>query len=734
MRKNLFWVIWMTLPLFLVQAQPAATKSETISLEDIWLRYAYFPEFPNEFRWMNDDRYYSVLEPEGDNQVIARYSVEDDSKDRLILSLADVDFGEDGNTPEIKSYAFSADETRILLISNRTSIYRHSSKETCHVWDSEAKKLSSIHNGEQISNAAFSPDGKRLAFVYKNNLYMHDLATGKETAITSDGKTNEVINGATDWVYEEEFSFAPAFFWSPDSRRIAFYKFNESRVKQFTMPIYGSLYPELYEFKYPKAGEENAIVNIFMYDTETAKTVQAETGSETDQYIPRITWAHNPIELGIMRMNRLQNKLDVLLADPETGKTRTLLTEKTDTYIEVTDDKWQFLNSTGELIWMSEETGYNHVYRYDRQGKLVNAVTHGSFDVSGIVSIDEENELLYYMSTEVSPLERHLYSVQLDGKKKKQLTDEPGKHEVEFSTANSYFVDSYSTATHPGKTVLSNSKGKPVRQLIDNENLAKKLDKLAMKAPEFFSFRTAHDVELNGWMIKPPDFDENKEYPVLMYVYGGPGSQTVSNEWGYFNYMWYQMLAQQGYIIVSVDNRGTGGRGRDFRAVTYADLGKYETIDQIDAARYLGELDYVDEDRIGIWGWSYGGYMTSLCLTKGEGVFKMGIAVAPVTNWRFYDTIYTERYLKRPQENAAGYDDNSPINFADKLQGSYLVVHGGADDNVHLQNTMEWVNALVRANKQFDMFIYPNKNHSIAGGVTRYHLYKKMTDFIQENL
>ncbi|MEM8892243.1 MAG: prolyl oligopeptidase family serine peptidase, partial [Bacteroidota bacterium] len=421
--------------------------------------------------------------------------------------------------------------------------------------------------------------------------------------------------------------------------------------------------------------------------------------------------------------------------DTEDKKTHTVLTEVSDTYVrEATDDKWHFLSEDKGFLWLSEIDGYQHIYHKASDGSAIAQLTKGEFEVEEILGVDEENELIYFLSTEVSPFERHLYSINFKGKKKKKLTDTAGKHSITVSSALNYFVDSYSTQTKPGVTRLVNNKGESLKTLVDNATLEQRLSKLDIKAPEFFSFTTTEDIDLNGWMIKPTSFDPAKKYPVLMFVYGGPRSQEVLNEWGSFNYLWYQMLAQQGYIIACVDGRGTGARGRDFATVTYGELGKYETIDQIEAAKYLGDQAYIDADRIGIWGWSYGGYMTALCMTKGNGIFKSGISVAPVTNWRFYDTIYTERYLKTPQLNPSGYDQNSPINFANQLQGKLLLVHGTGDDNVHVQNSMEMINALVASNKQFDLFFYPNRNHGIYGGYTRYHLYKKMTDFVLENL
>ncbi len=714
--------------LALVCFQMLGLAAQQIGLDNIWLRFDYYPQSPSNFRWMKNDQFYSVQEKGG----IARYDIESGKKVDDVLKYDQLDLGK-FSPKDIQSYSFNQDESMVLLTAQSESIYRRSSKEIVFVVRLADLDIQTLHEGQKVSNATISPDGNMVGFCYENNLYLHDLSNGEETQISFDGKWNQLIYGSTDWVYEEELSFAKAFAFSPDGKHLAYYRFDEGHVKQFTMPFYGSLYPDLYEFKYPKAGEQNSFVTIHSYDLTSKKHTQMDIGAETDQYIARIKWVGDET-LGIMRLNRLQNQCDVLFANALSGESEAILTEKAEAYVEVSSDKWHFLQDSEDFLWVSEQDGYNHVYRYNRQGERVAQLTSGEFDVTDIVGVDEANEKLYFLSSETSPLERQLYVVGLNGKKKKQLTEEAGMHSVSASSAFNYFTDSYSSTTEPGITRLLDAKGKTVKVLEENKKLKAKLDKLDIAPPEFFDFATEDGTTLNGWMIKPTDFDPNKEYPVLMFVYGGPGSQTVKNEFGNFNYMWYQMLAQNGYLVVSVDNRGTGARGRDFRTATYPELGKYETQDQISAAKYLASQSYIDGDRIGIWGWSYGGYMTSLCMTKGGGLFKMGIAVAPVTSWRFYDTVYTERYLKTPQLNASGYDENSPLNFADQWQGKYLIVHGTGDDNVHYQNSMEMVTALVNANKQFDSFFYPNKNHGIYGGYTRYHLYKKMTDYILTNL
>jgi dipeptidyl-peptidase-4 len=712
----------------LVQAQGG---QKNIALEDIWLKYKYVPEYPSGFNWMKDDNFYTELEA----GKIEKYGIKDQSKVATILDISTLKDPSTNEALEIEAYSFSGDESKVLLQSKVEPIYRHSTKEVCYVWDSKSGKVYRLHEGKPVSNATFSPDGNSIAYVGDNNLYAYTFTNNKESTLSTDGAWGSVINGGTDWVYEEEFSFAKAFCWSPDSKRIAFYRFDEADVREFQMAIYGDLYPEQYKFKYPKAGEANAKVEIHIYELTSGQKLKADIGTEVDQYIPRIVWTESPTKLAIMRMNRLQNQLDVLLVDALSGKSTVILTEKEATYIEQPSDlTWHFLKNGKEFLWQSEADGHNHIYLYDLEGKLKKQVTKGDFDVVEFCALDEQRGLIYYLSSADGPAEKQLYSVSIDGKKTTRLTQQPGIHGPAFSSNNSYYLDIYSTIDTPPYAALYDYKGAEVKKLKDNEALKARLAELNISKPEFMKIKTADGVELNAWMIKPANFDAKTKYPVLMHVYGGPGSQTVKNEFGGFNYIWHQMLAQQGYIVVSVDNRGTGGRGEEFKKCTYGQLGKLEAEDQIEAARYLGTLDYVNKDRIGIWGWSFGGYMTSLCLAKGGGVFKMGIAVAPVTNWRFYDTIYTERYLKTPQLNAGGYDDNSPIQFAKQMKGKYLLVHGTADDNVHFQNSMDWCNALVAANIPFDMAFYPNKNHGIFGGATRFHLYNKMTQFVLANL
>lgn len=719
----LFCIAAALLPL---SAQRLAKSA--ISLEDIWTRYSFFPESPESFRWMKDDNHYATLE-EGK---LTQFHILDESKSRVLLDLAALPL-QGIKAADVSDYAFSPDEKRILLIANRKPVYRRSSLEWCGVYTPATRSLQVLQDGQPISNASFSPDGSKIAYTFQNDLYLSDLESGESLRVSSDGKHNEIINGSTDWVYEEEFSFVRAFEWSPDGQYLAYLRFDERAVKEFRLERYQGNYPQLYSFKYPKAGEDNAIVSAHIFNLKSGKTIQVDTGTESDQYLLRLNWS--PVgKLGLIRLNRLQNRAELLLADPQSGESNLLLVESADTYVDIEMLYWKFTGEQGDFYWSSERDGYHHLYRYNADATKVQQVTRGPWEISEIAGIYEAKGLIYFISPEVSPSERHLYSIRTDGTDKRRLSPEAGKHSVEFSSGLRYYVDTYSTLTSPPLSRLRSADGKVLKVLVDNEALRAYTSTLRLSAPEFFSFDNSEGVKLNGFMIKPPDFKRNKRYPVLMYCYGGPGSQTVENEWNPGDYFWFQMLAQRGYIVVSVDGRGTGARGAEFRKATYANMGHLECTDQIETARWLQRQSYVDPARIGIWGWSFGGYLSALSLLKGADIFKCGIAVAPVTNWRLYDTIYTERYLKKPQDNAKGYDENSPIQFAQNLKAPLLLVHGAADDNVHLQNTLMFADALVRANKQFEMQIYPNRNHGIYGGNTRFHLYTRMTNFLLENL
>ncbi|NOY36576.1 MAG: S9 family peptidase [Chlorobi bacterium] len=696
-----------------------------ITLEDIFREGTFKTTSIYGLRSMNDGEHYTTSDS---GKYVIKFRYKTGNAVDTVFNLDKI-----GTPPftGFSAYAFSPEEHFILFTTGRERIYRRSYIADFYIYEIATGKLTKLSENGKLTLPDFSPDEKFIAFVRNNNLFLFNMKTKHEKQLTDDGKFNHIINGTTDWVYEEEFSLTKGFYWSPDSRRLAYYRFDESRVKLFNMTRYDrKLYPENYAFKYPKAGEENSIVEIFVYDLASGRKSKMDTGEEDDQYIPAIQWTKN--KLAVIRMNRLQNRVDILLADPVSGETSVLYTENNKKYIEeLAGNYLTFLDNGKHFVINSEMDGFNHLYLFDMTGRMVKQLTSGQWDVDRLVGIDQKKGKVYYTSSEESPLQRALYVVGLDGKNKRKLSAKSGTNRAVFSATYKYYINYFSSATQPLLVTLHTSGGKGIRVLAENSDVLEKAGKTGVGSKEFFQFTTTEGVTLNGYMIKPPGFDPHKKYPVFMYVYGGPGSQTVLDRW---SFGWNELIAQRGYIVVSVDNRGTGARGEAFKKITYGELGKYETADQIEAARYLGNLPFVDASRIGIFGWSYGGFMAASCLFKGHDVFKMGIAVAPVTSWRFYDTIYTERYMGLPQDNAEGYDDNSPINFADMLEGKFLLIHGTADDNVHFQNSIELINALIEAEKAFDMKIYPDKAHGISGRNYHFHVYKSMTDFIMENL
>ena len=632
----------------------------------------------------------------------------------------------------IDSYAFSNDEKQLLIANSSNQIYRHSFTADYFLFDIASKKLTKIL--EQVQEPTFSPDGTKIAFAKENNLFVYDILSKEVNQITNDGKKNAIINGITDWVYEEEFAFVRAFDWSADSKKIAFIRFDESQVPEFSMDIYKkNLYPTAETFKYPKAGEKNATVSLHIFDLVSKNIKNVNLNNYNDFYIARLKWTNDANILSAQVLNRHQDNLDLLFIDGNLASSKVVLNEKDKAYVDVTDNL-TFLKDNS-FIWTSEKDGWNHIYLYDKTGKLKNQITKGNWEVTAYYGFDEKTKSIYYQSTENGSIVRDVYKISLDGKKKTKLSKNIGTNEATFSPNFSLFINKFSSSTVPTTYTLNNSiDGQQVQSIVENSSLLEKLKKYNLPSKEFFELTTEKGHKLNAWMIKPKDFDASKKYPVFMYQYSGPGSQEVANKWFNANDYWFMMLTQQGYIVACVDGRGTGFKGAAFKKCTQKELGKYEVEDQIDAAKVIGNYPYVDKTRIGIFGWSFGGFMASNCIMKGADVFKTAIAVAPVTNWRFYDSIYTERYMQTPQENASGYDDNSPINHVSKLKGNFLLIHGTADDNVHVQNSMQMIEALVQANKQFDWAIYPDKNHGIYGGYTRIQLYNKMTNFIKEKL
>ena len=699
------------------------SQSKQINLEDIWENYKFYYKSYRGLNSMNNGEFYTQIKNSEEGQEIIKYSFK--NGERIVRIFKSSDF----KIKRINSYSLSDDDRLMLLATETESIYRYSRKAIYYVFNIQNNKLKKLSENK-IRYPTFSPDGSKVAYVYENNLFIKDITNGKETQITNDGKKNQIINGASDWVYEEEFKLVRGFEWSSDSRTIAYYKFDESHVKEFSMDKFnGSLYPSQEVFKYPKAGEANSTVNILLYSLDSKEKTLIYT-EEDYEYIPRIKWSKDPHILTMIGLNRHQNKLDFILVNSKDGSNNILFSEKDKYYIDIHDNLTFLPNNF--FIWTSEKKGYNHIFLKGLDGSE-EQITSGSWEVTSFKGLDSDKMQIFFTSTEDGSINRSLYVLDLETGKRKKLSTQIGSNSAKFSKGLKYYINTFSDADTPPVFTLHKADGTLIKTIEDNTEFKNKLKDYDLSKKEFLTIYT-DNADLNAWIIKPPNFDKNKKHPLFMFLYGGPGSQQVLNKYGSSNFYWYQMLAQKGFIVACVDNRGTGGKGSEFKKMTYKELGKYETIDQIDAAKYFGNLEYIDKERIGIQGWSYGGYMSSLAITKGAETFKLAVAIAPVTNWRYYDNIYTERYMQTPQENASGYDDNSPINHVEKLKGKYLLIHGTADDNVHVQNTYEMTSALVRANKQFDLFVYPDKNHGIYGKNTRYHLYKKITNFILENL
>ena len=714
--------------LMMMAASVATSQKKNITLEEIWSG-KFSQQHLQSLQSLNNGVEYVVLDhdPDSGNSSVDVYSYKTGKKTRTLVDTKNLE-----GLKSFQNFSLSQDESKMLLATDPQPIYRRSSKSIFYIFDINSKKLTKLSD-KKIQEPTFSPDNSKIAYVFNNNIYVYDVVENSEKQITKDGKINSIINGVTDWVYEEELGFVKAFEWNNKGDRIAFLRFDESKVPEFSMDIFGSdLYPNHQVFKYPKAGEANSDVSLHMYDVATEATQEIDLGDYSDFYIPRIKWTNKDYILSAQVLNRHQDQLDLIFVNAEDHSTKVVLTEKDEAYVDVTDNL-TFLEDNS-FIWTSERDGYNHIYLYAENGKLKNQVTKGNWEVTNYYGYDKKSNRLFYQSTENGSVNRDVYSIKTNGKGKKRLTEKTGTNNADFSTDFTYFINAFTNVETPMQYTLHLAKnGKLVREIKNNDELLE-LEKPYHFSPKQLSTLPVNGNELNMWIIKPSDFDESKKYPLLMFQYSGPGSQSVSNSYFNTNDYWYQLLANQGYIIACVDGRGTGFKGAEFKKVTQNELGKYELEDQIAAAKKLGELDYIDADRIGIWGWSFGGFMASNAILKGNDIFTMAIAVAPVTSWRFYDTIYTERFMTTPQENASGYDENSPINHVDKLKGDFLIVHGGGDDNVHLQNTMRMVEALIQANKQFDWAIYPDKNHGIFGGNTRLHLYTKMTNFIKEHL
>ena len=710
---------------FIAVTSLASAQKKAIALEEIW-NGTFRTERMNSLNSMNGDFYtLQNFNRETGSTTVDKFSYATLEKVETIVDSKDLE-----NLKYFESYSFNNNETKLILGVDTEPIYRRSSLGIFYVYDIASKSLQLIDE-DKIQEPTFSPDSKKVAYAKNNNLFIKNLESNEVIQITNDGLKNSIINGICDWVYEEEFGFVKAFEWSNDSSTIAFLRFDESEVPTYSMDITGKeLYPTQQVFKYPKAGEKNAVVTLHLFNVDKKTTSKINLGDY--EYIPRIKWTNDANILCATTLNRHQNNLNLYFVHATDASAKIILNETDKAYIDI-QDNLTFLEDNS-FIWTSEKDGFNHIYYYDEQGNLKNQITKGNWEVTKFYGVNEKTKTIYYQSVEDGSINRTIYSIKLNGKDKKRLTNASGTNSASFSKNFAYFINTFSDANTPPIYTLHNGNGKLLKEVLNNNTLSKQLEGYKLAKKEFFTLKTATG-DFNAWMLKPTNFDVNKEYPLFMTQYSGPGSQSVSNSWNGSNDYWYQHLANEGYIIVCVDGRGTGFKGAEFKKVTYKELGKYEVIDQIESAKELGKRSYINQNEIGIWGWSYGGFMSSNCLLKGNDVFKMAIAVAPVTSWRFYDSIYTERYMQTPQENPSGYDENSPLNYANLLKGKYLLVHGSGDDNVHVQNTMRFSNALIEANKPFDHAIYPDRTHSIYRGKnTRLHLYNKMTSFIKENL
>ena len=719
--KIIFKVLFIAL--FLQQA-----VAQNLTVERIWRNYEFSAKGASAYQMLNDGSHFVEWSEAGD---LVKGSLSSETLKTEILISKSALIWEDKQI-EVAGFEFNSNEQKVLLWTAPKAIYRRSFEAFYFLYDLNTKKLEALDADHAPQTLAeYSPDGKKVSFIHGNDIFIKELASGKVSKVTADGKRNKIINGTTDWVYEEEFAITKAYGWSPDSKYLAFLKFDEREVPEFQMAMYGELYPEQYRYKYPKAGEVNSKVTLNMLDVKSAKIQKIDLGAY--EYIPRIKWSSQANQLVVQTMNRHQNELNYWLIDATQKQVSSKLffTEKSETYIEI-DNNLLILKDGKSILRTSEVSGFNHIYKLGFDGTSTQ-ITTGDWDVIEFLGYDEQVQTVYYASAEPGAIYKSVYSIQVDGSNKQNLTPVLGYHNAEFLNGMKYFIHNYSNANTPPVISLRKANGELVKVLEDNTALLDKMKAEKLSQRKFLSIPTP-SVILNASLIFPTNYDPSKKYPVFVNVYGGPGHNEVLDSWDGNDYFFHNLLAQDGYMVLSIDPRGTQFRGAAFKKSTYLQLGKLEIQDVLEATRVFAQRPDVDASRLGIMGWSYGGFMSSLAMTKGNGLFKMGIAVAPVTNWRFYDNIYTERFMRTPQENAKGYDDNSPINFAKDLQGKYFLIHGAADDNVHYQNSMEMISALVKANKQFDLFIYPNKNHGIYGGNTRNHLFNMIHDYILDEL
>lgn len=700
-----------------------------ITIDDFSTRNTFAQRSVTGINWMKDGKFYTS---QSGNKII-KYDI---ATGQAVTTL----FDGDALSLSVDDYSLSSDEQKIMLVTEFESIYRRSYKAEHYIYTIATKELKKLSPNGKQSYATFSPDGKMVAFTRTNNLFVVALATGTESAITTDGVRNAIINGSTDWVYEEELSFAQAFYWSPDSRKIAYYRFDETGVKEYNMQKWnkGALYPEDYRYKYPKAGEANSKVEIWFHDFITKQKVKASVGEDNDVYIPRVVWTADPNTLSIRKMNRLQNMVQIIHTNATTGESKDVLVETNGAYFDIDyTDELIYLADGKQFLFSSERSGYKHFYLYDMSTNAVKPVTYGDWEATQLVGLDEKAKVLYYLSTEGNYLNRSFYSIALDGKKKTKLSAAEGMHNVNMSSDFQFYIDYFHNAEQPLTVSLYKTKGNSlVKVLESNEALKTKLKDYGIVKKEYFQYTAADGTtKVDGYLMKPATLEAGKKYPVLVFQYSGPRSNNALNTFGGgANFFWHQMLVQKGIVVAVIDTRGTGSRGEKFAKQTYKQLGRMECEDLVAGGKYLGTLPYIDKDRLAIWGWSYGGYTTSLVMTKGAGTYKLGIAGAPVTTWRYYDNIYTERFLQRPQDNPSGYDDNSPLTHASKLQGHFLLIHGTGDDNVHFQNSVALEDALINAGKQFRSHFYPDQAHGFRGPKVNHHRWTLMTEFILTNL
>lgn len=724
--------------LFLFKGEVAHAQEGKIKLQDV-TNGVYWPKQIDGVNPMNDGESYTQLSP--DHKRIVRHSFKTGKE---IATVFDVETARGSKKlPYIDGYIMSPDEHRILIQTETKGIYRRSYTAVYYIYDVRNNTLEPLSEGGPQQVPLFSPDGNVIAFARGNNLFLVKLLFGNaEVQVTKDGKFNEVINGLPDWVNEEEFTTNRSFDFSADSKVLAWVRYDESQVPIYSMQEFKGLYPArsefdaypgTYDYKYPVAGQKNSEVKVMTFDIKNRVTRTLDVPLDKDGYIPRIKFTSNPTKLAVITLNRHQSQMDVYMANPLSKVCKLVLREKNEKYVrETAYTQMKFYD--GHFSLLSERSGFQHLYWYNLGGQLEAQITKGNFEVTDFYGYDARTGSFYYASTQESPLRRAVYKADKQGRVKK-LSSSVGTNSAKFSKTMKYYMNVYSSAQQPPVTSLCDNNGKTITTLIDNADLKAKVEKVAGKK-EFFQFTTSEGVQLNGWMVKPRDFDASKKYPVVMYQYSGPGSQEVTDSWNLGFYgagIFESYLTEQGFICACVDGRGTGARGADFEKCTYLQLGLRESQDQVETAIYLGSLPYVDKANIGIWGWSFGGFNTLMSMSEGRPVFKAGVAVAAPSNWKYYDTVYTERYMRTPNENAAGYAIN-PMERAANLSGSLLLIHGTADDNVHFRNVAEMSEALVQVNKQFEMQIYTNRNHSIYGGNTRYHLLTRMCDFFKRNL